>query len=158
MQFYSSEQNVQTKKKSSGESNPNKEDTPEDTIMQLLEEVIHPHIDRPSPTTPGYSTSFCWPSLNNGTLGLHRYQPAQSCQHIGSVNASAPSGYYWIDPNLGCASDAVLVYCNFTSGETCIHTNSTQVGLHYNTSHDYDIITVVSWLSTHAWIFKTDLR
>ena len=135
IQFYSSEQNVQIKKKSSSESNPNEEETEVDTIMQLMEEVIHPHIDRPSPTTPGYSTSYRWPSLNNGTLGLHRYQPAQSCQHISSVNASAPNGYYWIDPNLGCASDAVMVYCNFTSGETCIHTNATQVGLHLYTAH-----------------------
>ena len=121
VQFYSSKQNIKVEK--SAELNPNKEDRPEDIIGQLLEEVVHPHIE-----ASHYSTSFCWPSLNNSTLGRHRHQPAQSCQHIISVNVSAPSAFYWIDPNLGCASDAVLVYCNFTSGETCIHTNSSQVG------------------------------
>lgn len=34
----------------------------------------------------------------------------------------AASGHYWIDPNGGCISDAVEVYCNFTDGvaRTCI--------------------------------------
>lgn len=32
------------------------------------------------------------------------------------------AGYYWIDPNGGCISDAVQVLCNFSSGavKTCI--------------------------------------
>ena len=37
-------------------------------------------------------------------------------------------GLYWIDPNLGCASDAIPAYCNFTSGEMCITPNTTKVG------------------------------
>lgn len=35
------------------------------------------------------------------------------------------AGLYWIDPNLGCSSDAVQVFCNCTSGETCILPNTT---------------------------------
>ena len=31
------------------------------------------------------------------------------------------SGYYYIDPNEGCAKDAIYAYCSFTAGgETCI--------------------------------------
>lgn len=31
-------------------------------------------------------------------------------------------GWYWIDPNLGMADDAVYVYCNMTNmGETCVY-------------------------------------
>lgn len=30
-------------------------------------------------------------------------------------------GWYWIDPNQGCSHDAILVYCNFTTNETCIN-------------------------------------
>ena len=31
------------------------------------------------------------------------------------------TGYFWIDPNLGCAADAIKVYCNFTAGgESCV--------------------------------------
>lgn len=32
------------------------------------------------------------------------------------------SDWFWIDPNLGCSSDAFKVYCNFTAGgQTCLH-------------------------------------
>ena len=31
-------------------------------------------------------------------------------------------GHYWVDPNGGCNSDAIEVYCNFTAGvaKTCV--------------------------------------
>ena len=28
---------------------------------------------------------------------------------------------YWVDPNLGMVDDAVKVYCNMSSGETCVY-------------------------------------
>ena len=33
-----------------------------------------------------------------------------------------PADHYWVDPNGGCTSDAVEVYCNFTNGvaRTCV--------------------------------------
>ena len=38
-----------------------------------------------------------------------------------SISSHGLTGWYWIDPNLGCSQDAIQVYCNFTSGETCIN-------------------------------------
>ena len=32
-----------------------------------------------------------------------------------------PVGFYWIDPNQGCSSDAIKVFCDFTTRETCIY-------------------------------------
>lgn len=30
-------------------------------------------------------------------------------------------GFYWIDPNQGCMNDAIKVFCDFTTRETCIY-------------------------------------
>ena len=91
-----------------------------------LTNIIEKEEESPA-TNHAYSTSYCLPLLVNSSLGLYRHQPAQSCEHILNVNITASNGFYWIDPNLGCSADAILVYCNFTSNETCIHPNSSQV-------------------------------
>lgn len=128
IQFYYSEHN---KEKDPSRKRGEEESNSIHLLKELLEDALQPSIKESSSssniTNSGYSTSYCWPPLNNSTLGLHRHQPAQSCEHILSVNITALSGLYWIDPNLGCSSDAILVYCNFTSNETCIYPNSTQV-------------------------------
>jgi len=49
-----------------------------------------------------------------------RSYPAKTCRDIRMCLPDVTSGYYWIDPNLGVGNDAFEVYCNFTSGETCI--------------------------------------
>lgn len=32
-----------------------------------------------------------------------------------------PAGDYWIDPNQGCTLDAIKVFCNMETGETCVY-------------------------------------
>ena len=47
-------------------------------------------------------------------------------------------GFYWIDPNQGCADDAVRVYCHFEAeGETCVYPDeeSAKVGTTSLTRH-----------------------
>ena len=140
MQFYSSKKTESSTRGDKGDSSP----------VKLLRELLEDALEQPSlaeddkapqsssplsgiANPPGHSTSYCLPprllsrSNNSGTLGLHRHQPAQSCDHILNINATAPSGFYWIDPNLGCSSDAILVHCNFISNKTCIYPNSTEV-------------------------------
>lgn len=31
-----------------------------------------------------------------------------------------PAGEYWIDPNQGCTIDAIKVFCNMETGESCV--------------------------------------
>lgn len=39
----------------------------------------------------------------------------------GLIFPKFPTGWYWIDPNLGMGDDAVYVFCNMTAaGETCV--------------------------------------
>lgn len=39
--------------------------------------------------------------------------------HLFPLSPSA--GEYWIDPNQGCSRDSFKVFCNFTTGETCLY-------------------------------------
>lgn len=43
-----------------------------------------------------------------------------SLHHFDSL-CTCPSGFYWIDPNQGCMNDAIKVFCDFTTRETCIY-------------------------------------
>lgn len=36
-------------------------------------------------------------------------------------------GEYWIDPNQGCKLDAIKVFCNMETGETCLSANPSSV-------------------------------
>lgn len=39
------------------------------------------------------------------------------------------TGWYWIDPDLGNANNAIQVWCDMLSGgETCIHPQANSVG------------------------------
>lgn len=70
--------------------------------------------------TAPHSTTYCTSLFKSKSIGLTKQQPAHDCNHIRLLNRSSENGIYWIDPNLGCSSDAILVYCNFTLNETCI--------------------------------------
>lgn len=34
------------------------------------------------------------------------------------------TGEYWIDPNQGCTIDAIKVFCNMETGESCVHSKT----------------------------------
>lgn len=36
-------------------------------------------------------------------------------------------GEYWIDPDQGCTQDAIKVYCNMDTGETCVSPAQSEV-------------------------------
>lgn len=58
-------------------------------------------------------------SLKN-PLGT-RDHPARICGDLQGCENRLGDGSYWIDPNLGCSSDSVEVWCNFTGGgQTCV--------------------------------------
>ena len=74
------------------------------------------------------STSYCLLYLDANRTGMTRHFPAYDCEHILLNNSTVSSGYYWIDPNLGCSADAIRVYCNFSSNETCVFPTDREVG------------------------------
>ncbi|KAI5609246.1 collagen alpha-1(XXVII) chain B isoform X2 [Silurus asotus] len=51
-----------------------------------------------------------------------RENPARFCKDLLNCKPTMADGMYWIDPNLGCTSDAIQVFCNFTAGgQTCLY-------------------------------------
>ncbi|KAK9410802.1 collagen alpha-1III chain [Crotalus adamanteus] len=53
--------------------------------------------------------------------------PARNCRDLKFCHPELPSGEYWIDPNQGCKLDAIKVFCNMETGETCLSANPSSV-------------------------------
>ncbi|OXB70000.1 UNVERIFIED_CONTAM: hypothetical protein H355_014240, partial [Colinus virginianus] len=56
-----------------------------------------------------------------------RKNPARNCRDLKFCHPELKSGEYWIDPNQGCKMDAIKVYCNMETGETCLNANPATV-------------------------------
>ena len=104
------------------------------TLEEAVEEILKEEEEDADVSSPGtrqgggggghVTTSFCVPlSSNTSSVGSREF-PAYDCPSILHANASAVSGYFWIDPNLGCSADAVHVFCNFTTNQTCLFTEN----------------------------------
>lgn len=50
-----------------------------------------------------------------------RENPARTCKDLSQGHPQLKDGFFWVDPNLGMVDDAVKVYCNMSSGETCVY-------------------------------------
>uniref|UniRef100_A0AAZ3P7Y4 Fibrillar collagen NC1 domain-containing protein n=1 Tax=Oncorhynchus tshawytscha TaxID=74940 RepID=A0AAZ3P7Y4_ONCTS len=63
-----------------------------------------------------------------------RENPARFCKDLLDCQQKLSDGLYWIDPNLGCPSDIIEVFCNFTAGgQTCllpVASNKLSFGVH----------------------------
>jgi hypothetical protein len=77
-------------------------------------------------------TSLCVPTFSKN-LGT-RENPGLLCDNIIAVKGENMSdGTYWIDPNAGCIHDAIQVFCNSSSEESCIEpTNHTVTMTRWN--------------------------
>lgn len=65
-------------------------------------------------------------SLNNQIESIRspegsKKNPARTCRDIKLCHPEWKSGDYWIDPNQGCTLDAIKVFCNMETGETCVY-------------------------------------
>lgn len=49
--------------------------------------------------------------------------PALTCRDLAKSHPNLQDGLYWVDPNGGGPEDAIHVYCNFKTKETCIDSN-----------------------------------
>lgn len=47
--------------------------------------------------------------------------PVRMCHDLKMCHPDWKSGVYWIDPNQGTPDDAIKVFCNMETGETCVN-------------------------------------
>ncbi|NXL67629.1 CO2A1 protein, partial [Chordeiles acutipennis] len=71
-------------------------------------------------------------SLNNQIESIRspegsKKNPARTCRDIKLCHPEWKSGDYWIDPNQGCTLDAIKVFCNMETGETCVYPNPSSI-------------------------------
>ena len=45
----------------------------------------------------------------------------KTCADLAAAFPNMESGHYYLDPNEGHPSDAILAFCNMETKETCIH-------------------------------------
>ncbi|VDN17646.1 unnamed protein product [Dibothriocephalus latus] len=60
-----------------------------------------------------------------------------TCKQLAEAQPHLPSGEYWIDPNGGSPQDAILVYCDMRTKETCIRGTKTDFKAPGGNSADY---------------------
>ena len=77
-------------------------------------------------TIPGLLASLSHTAPSRST-GSHD-NPGVSCDSIRVAKPELQNGWFWIDPNEGCKSDSVQVFCNFTTQETCLLPTNATVG------------------------------
>ncbi|KAG2455591.1 CO1A2 protein, partial [Polypterus senegalus] len=97
-------------------------------ILDTLNREVRLLVDPPDgtkehPATTCQELQLCLPDLASGKpchRGLAtRTSPSKGDHHKAKVPLCSP-GFFYIDPNQGSPADALLAYCNFTTGETCL--------------------------------------
>lgn len=53
--------------------------------------------------------------------------PARMCRDLRMCHPEWKSGTYWVDPNQGSPLDAIKVFCNMETGETCVNPSDNTV-------------------------------
>lgn len=67
--------------------------------------------------------------------------------YYSSTSVISP-GHYWVDPNLGSTADAIKVFCNMKTGQTCVYPTISKVPKkNWWTSKDKD--------RKHIWFGET---
>jgi len=71
-------------------------------------------------------------SLNNQIENLRspdgsQKNPARTCRDLKLCHPEWKSGDYWVDPNIGSTADAIKVFCNMETGETCVYPSIAKV-------------------------------
>jgi len=71
-------------------------------------------------------------SLNNQIENLRspdgtQKNPARTCRDLKLCHPEWKSGNYWVDPNIGSTADAIKVFCNMETGETCVYPSIAKV-------------------------------
>ena len=77
----------------------------------------------------------------HGTTYPSNNKPCITCNLLCCLCLSF-AGYYWIDPNEGCTSDAEYIYCDFENKRACVQPKKENVSLPHQLSYSANRLTV----------------
>lgn len=108
------------------------------SLNNQMEDIRSPDGTKKSPARTCRDLKLCHPDWKSGEFAP---QACLSRAHVGGVSSvlikyreyvgeikfCLSAGEYWIDPNQGCTVDAMKVFCNMETGETCVYPKPTNI-------------------------------
>lgn len=91
-------------------------------MRQELDRIRKPIGSRENPARTCKDLFYGHPHFHDGQYSIYFHDTSNRIGGLRTHEIISITGWYWIDPNLGMADDAVYVYCNLTNmGETCVY-------------------------------------
>lgn len=98
-------------------------DTTLKSLSQQIENIRSPEGSRKNPARTCRDLKMCHSDWKSGEC-LSRGPEGGPTFPVLASPLTTPyysTGEYWIDPNQGCTLDAIKVFCNMETGETCVY-------------------------------------
>ncbi len=88
------------------------------SLNNQMENIRSPDGTKKSPARTCRDLKLCHPDWKSGEYAsaLIKYR-----EYVLEITFGLSAGEYWIDPNQGCTVDAMKVFCNMETGETCVY-------------------------------------
>lgn len=102
------------------------------SLNNQIENIRSPEGSKKNPARTCRDLKLCHPDWKSGEGRRRRTESTTSVYEISSLKPKFffslfTAGEYWIDPNQGCTIDAIKVFCNMETGESCVQPKPSSV-------------------------------
>lgn len=94
-------------------------DTTLKSLNNQIENLRSPDGTQKNPARTCRDLKLCHPEWKSGQWTEMSDWSSDLWSHL--TPSFLSSGNYWVDPNIGSTADAIKVFCNMETGETCVY-------------------------------------